>query len=144
MPDYTVIPDATVDPDAPITSELMYRLRDNPLGMFEGASGAPKLQDAALATGAATAAGSTWVGRRMANLPQTAVGAYIMAILVARTGLNPPITFGTQVSGSDLRYSDASNAPQPSAATIPGNWACCGYVGGATGGGLTTLWQRVS
>lgn len=148
MPDYTPIPDPTVEPDAPITSELMFRLRDNPLGMFEGADGAPKLQDAALSTttGAVTAAGATWVGRRMAAMPGNAVGSYIFAELVPRTGLNPPINFGTVVSGADLRYTDAGGENQAGAATIPGNWACCGYLSGIapSNGGLSTLWQRVT
>lgn len=43
MTDYTPISDIEVDPDAPIPSLLGYRWRDNPIAMFEGASGAPRI-----------------------------------------------------------------------------------------------------
>ena len=44
MTDYTQINDTEIDPDAPIPSLLGYRWRDNPIAMFEGASGAPRIQ----------------------------------------------------------------------------------------------------
>lgn len=48
MTDYTTILDTQVDPEAPITSELMTALRDNPIAITEGASGAPQVQRAAI------------------------------------------------------------------------------------------------
>ena len=48
MTDYTTITDTQVDPEAPITSELMSALRDNPIAITEGASGAPQVQRAAI------------------------------------------------------------------------------------------------
>lgn len=48
MADYIAQPDTAVDPDAPVTSDLMYALRDNPIAMFEGAAGAPRLTNSAL------------------------------------------------------------------------------------------------
>lgn len=48
MADYITITDAQVDPEAPITSELMSALRDNPTAITEGATGAPKVQRAAI------------------------------------------------------------------------------------------------
>jgi hypothetical protein len=56
MADYTTITDAQVDPEAPITSELMSALRDNPIAITEGASGAPKVQTAGIQDDAVTAA----------------------------------------------------------------------------------------
>ena len=44
MADWTELPDTSVDPDAPVTSDLMYALRDNPIAIAEGAPGAPKLR----------------------------------------------------------------------------------------------------
>ena len=44
MADWKTIPDTDVDPDAPVTSELMYALRDNPVAIAEGAVGAPMLR----------------------------------------------------------------------------------------------------
>lgn len=43
MADWKQIPDTDVDPDAPVTSELMYALRDNPVALAEGAVGAPRV-----------------------------------------------------------------------------------------------------
>lgn len=49
MADYIPVVDSSVDPDAPLTSDLMYRLRDNPLAIAEGAAGAPKVRSEAMA-----------------------------------------------------------------------------------------------
>lgn len=50
MADWKTIPDTDVDPDAPVTSELMYALRDNPVAIAEGATGAPRVMGVALDT----------------------------------------------------------------------------------------------
>lgn len=44
MADWVNITDAQVDPDAPLTSELAYAWRDNPIAIAEGAVGAPRVQ----------------------------------------------------------------------------------------------------
>jgi hypothetical protein len=51
MPGYNVIPDSAVDPDAPITTALMFALRDNPIAMFGAAPGAPLLNRGAINIG---------------------------------------------------------------------------------------------
>lgn len=43
MADWLNITDTQVDPDAPLTSQLAYGLRDNPIAIAEGAVGAPKI-----------------------------------------------------------------------------------------------------
>lgn len=48
MADWLNISDAQVDPDAPITSELGYAFRDNPIAIAEGATGAPRITQAAI------------------------------------------------------------------------------------------------
>ena len=48
MTDYTSIADSQIDPKAPVTSELMTALRDNPIAISEGSSGAPKIKPEAL------------------------------------------------------------------------------------------------
>lgn len=48
MADWTNIPDMAVDPDAPLTSELGYAWRDNPIAIADGALGAPKVKGRAL------------------------------------------------------------------------------------------------
>lgn len=48
MTDYTTISDTSVDPDAPLTSQLAYAWRDNPIAISEGANGAPRIYMTAL------------------------------------------------------------------------------------------------
>lgn len=48
MADYRTIADAEVDPDAPLTSSLGYAWRDNPIAITEGATGAPRITQAAI------------------------------------------------------------------------------------------------
>lgn len=48
---YVPILDSEVGPDAPITTSLMFRLRDNPIGMFEANPGAPLLNRGAVNIG---------------------------------------------------------------------------------------------
>lgn len=48
MTAYLVITDPATDPEAPLTSELAKAWRDNPIAMFEGASGAPRAVGRAL------------------------------------------------------------------------------------------------
>lgn len=50
MATYTAITDTQVDPDAPLTSQLGYQFRDNPIAISEGATGAPKVTGLALGT----------------------------------------------------------------------------------------------
>ena len=48
MADWFSIPNTSVDPDAPVTSNLMYALRDNPIAIAEGATGAPRVTQSAI------------------------------------------------------------------------------------------------
>jgi len=48
MTAYIVITDLETDPEAPLTSELAKKWRDNPIAMFEGATGATRLSIGAL------------------------------------------------------------------------------------------------
>ena len=50
MTTYNAIPDSLLEPDDPITSDIGFRWRDNPIAMFEGSVGAPRLQFGALGT----------------------------------------------------------------------------------------------
>jgi len=53
---YTAIPNGDVDADSPITTGLMTKLRDNPIAIAAGDTGAPQNQTAAIADNAITAA----------------------------------------------------------------------------------------
>ena len=57
MTTYTTITNAEIDQDSPVTQPLMTALRDNPIAIAEGSSGAPKIADQ---VDYATATGSSW------------------------------------------------------------------------------------
>lgn len=48
MTTYTAIPNSDIDRDSPITEPLMTLLRDNPIAITEGATGAPRILSPAL------------------------------------------------------------------------------------------------
>ena len=52
MTTYTAIADSEIDPESPGTTTLFTKLRDNPIAITEGASGAPQIQNGAIAAGA--------------------------------------------------------------------------------------------
>ena len=49
MADWTDIQNDTIEPDAPLLSATMFALRDNPKAIAEGAAGAPRVVNAAIA-----------------------------------------------------------------------------------------------
>jgi len=51
MTTYTAIPNSDVDQDSPVTQTLVTLLRDNPIAISEGSTGAPRIQPRALQTG---------------------------------------------------------------------------------------------
>ena len=48
MADWVDIADSALDPDAPLTSELAYAWRDNPIAIAEGSPGAPRIATLAI------------------------------------------------------------------------------------------------
>jgi len=65
MTTYTPIADSEIDVDSPCTESLMTRMRNNPIAISEGSSGAPKLQTAAYQAGSVdqAAIGNAAVGQ---------------------------------------------------------------------------------
>lgn len=138
MADFTVIPDASVDPDAPITSELAYAWRDNPIAIAQGAAGAPRISDAALSS-TATADGAAWVSDRIAIAPQGGRGSFGLMI---KTG--PAAGYGATVPGSSLTPSSA-DAASSGGGPMTGTWMCMGFCNPAAGGNSAiTLFKRVA
>ena len=139
MTAYVAIPNGDIDQDSPVSQPLMQALRDNPLAMFEGAVGAPRLQLAALDPGFTTAGG---------------VGAYVFAYGSVDTA------FGATVAGSTLFPTSAarsipvgtstSGATFNAGAALAGTWRCMGTFdltaafgsGGSMAG--ATLWMRIA
>lgn len=138
MADYFAIPDSAIDPDAPVTSELAYALRDNPIAIAEGAAGAPRIQFGAMGSWLTTSGG---------------VGTYVFALCTPETQ-----SFGALVSGSQLQPTSAARsitvnqaggvANLSLGATLSGTWRCMGVSSsvGTVEFNVTgaTLWVRVA
>lgn len=87
MTDYTSIADSQVDPKAPVTSDLMTALRDNPIAIGEGSTGAPRIQGKA--------------AKRIDDFPDltiTAADTYSLSGYVLDT------TVGTTSTANDVTY----------------------------------------
>lgn len=75
MTTYTAIPNTDIDVDSPVTTDLMTKVRDNPIAISEGASGAPKIQTAALDTDSVTTVKITNLNVTTAKIAASAVTA---------------------------------------------------------------------
>ena len=141
MTTYTTIPNAAVAAGGRPRGSLMTALRDNLRAGFEGdptaVAAGLTLLDAALDTGAATAAGTTWTGLRAAGLAVGAVGSYAFLTFNTLTTASP----GTTHAGSGLRYSNASSQI---GATPAGTWRLMGVTSNATQAFSTSLFLRIS
>lgn len=132
MTTYTAIILGQIDQDSPVTQPLVTALRDNPIAIAEGASGAPRIEDAAL-DATATTPGAVWVTNRIALVGNGGLGTYAY---LKPTGTST-ITPGSNVAGSGLEYTDGSNTV--ASPSLSGTWKCMGYSVGGTG----TVFLRV-
>ena len=149
MANWTDISDAVLEPGKPIRSVDGIALRDNPIAMAEGAAGAPRIEQAALASDSVStvkivnsnvtaaklangSAESNWVGARTAALGVGANGTYAMLKAVSGGAGSP----GATRSGGDLRYTDINNNENGAPS---GTWMLCGAST------LTpSMWKRVA
>lgn len=69
---WVTIPDGDIDPESPIDAPLMAALRDNPIAIAQGLTGAPKVQNGALAGLPWT---SSQLGSNSVNATQISGGA---------------------------------------------------------------------
>jgi len=153
MTTYTAIPDADIDTDSPITQSLMTLLRDNPLGIQEGASGAPRIVRGAIAAGvghrwffdygdesdgAITHTSSTTIAPGLwqcttfeisATSPITTVGLNAMGPLIICATTSITINGVLDVDGDGARGGDGD--------TTAGNYGQPGMFGGSGGGAGT-------
>lgn len=136
MADWPNITDVAVDPDAPVTSNLMYGLRDAPIAIAEGAAGAPRIQFGAM-------------GSFYSSTGQIGSVAFLGASSTDLASANP----GDIVSGSLLRYAGLSTDSAGATRVVlagspPGTWKCMGFIapfGGASGStNNATLFMRMS
>lgn len=149
---YTAIPDSDLDPESPGTTTLFTRLRNNPIAITEGASGAPQNQTASFANlsvttekiannnvttaklEAAEQMTTTNVISATAGASAAAVGTYAFLSYASAA------TAGTTVAGGSLNYSDANNGG--TTAVSVGTWRLMGAVSAV--GGIASLWLRIS
>ena len=136
MADWTELDTNTLLPGEPLTSAKALAFFENPIALAEGAADAPRIEDAALDTGAATSAGVTWWSLRSAGAAAGSVGTY--AFLTA--AINTAFSFGDTTAGSELQPSNAGGSA--SSVTLAGTWRCMGRTVG-TGVSGTTVFLRI-
>lgn len=157
---WTAIDNSLVSVGALPFATTIQALRDNPIAIANGDSGAPRNADASLST-TVTAAGSTWVGNRTAGLSAGAIGTYVFA----RSTTASDVAFGSTRAGSVLLPTSAVRNLQASSLTsdwavnfadgssLSGTWRCMGFYDysaafSSGGSSLTifgaTLWLRIS
>jgi hypothetical protein len=160
MTTYTAIPDANLDPDSPARSIDALALRDNPIAITEGASGAPRVaSDLAVdwdTGGVGATAAKNWVLAKTAAATAGAVGTYSFA--VPTTGA-ASYAFGATIAGGSLAragvYPTVESLSQgilSTSGTLSGSWRCMGYApfgapdipASAPAGDHATLWLRIS
>ena|SRR5690554_395582 len=151
MATWTNIADTFLEPGKPVRSVDGLALRDNPIAIAEGASGAPRIEsDSAVnwgGGGTGTTSARNWVLNRMAAASSGAIGTYAFCRAGAQGGSASFSNPGTTQPGSNLNYSNATgtlNGASPS-----GTWRQMGYAsrtGNATEEApeSTTLWLRIS
>lgn len=151
MPAFTTLVNALFLPGKKILGATGMALRDNLLAVIEGDPTAPKVLDAALDTGAATTAGITWVGLRMAAASAGGVGTYMLG--GATGSVTGGTAFGSTRAGSDLTPGGVQNPAsnpvsiQISGGTRAGTWRAMGNYPSASGGAganSLTLWLRIA
>ena len=138
MADWTELDTNTLLPGEPFTSAKALAFFENPKAIAEGADSAPRIEDAALDTGAATAAGVTWWGLRSAGAAAGSVGTY--AFLAAPS--NEIFSFGETAAGSWLRPTSSSGTPTSN--DLSGTWRCMGRTGLDNTGERATVFLRIS
>ena len=139
MATWTNIPDSSIEPGKPIRSIDGIALRDNPIAIAEGASGAPRINP---------------IGAMQHQGAAGAVGTYAWAGTVND---DSRVAFGATLAGSLLRAQGAimfigpSNAGASGAETaLTGTWRCMGTKPSREGQNSNanirnmTLWLRIS
>src|SRR5690625_2465166 len=145
MAQWTNIPTDRIEPGKPIRAIDGLALRDNPIAIAEGASGAPRVQTNGIANSAVTtskiansnvtaqklATGgneNNWVRSRIATSTAGAVGTY--AFVTRRSSGGPAVTnWNGTIAGSNLRRAniDPEGMGYNESAALSGTWRIMGY-----------------
>lgn len=157
MATYTAIPDSELDPDSPVRSINGFQLRDNPIAITEGASGAPRIDsDAAIdwgGGGVGTTPGRDWVLARTAAASVGTVGTYAMLLSTTNETNNTILAAGSTKAGSTLRYANAASLNTAGvitdvSGTPAGTWRLMGAITDTDGtsnyANAASLWLRIT
>jgi hypothetical protein len=138
MATWTTVPDSSLEPGKPIRSIDALALRDNPVAIAEGASGAPKIDPFAAFEH---------------NGQAGAVGTYAFAASTTTSD----VAFGSTRAGSNLRTASAAYVHDNGATqllkfalsvgdALSGTWRCMGNYDYSTTGVAfgATLWLRIA
>jgi hypothetical protein len=159
MATFTNISDTVLEPGKPIRSVDALALRDNPVAIAGGASGAPRIVTNAIenanVTAAKLATGNNerdWVLDRTAGASVGAVGTYAFLRAANLTVYAP----GNTLAGSSLRYQGAHSNIEVSSGTRQtgdggtpaGTWRLMGNRSSNDpsfgNSGASSLWLRIS
>ena len=154
MTAWTTIPNTSLESGAPIRGVDGVALRDNPIAIAEGATGAPKIQAAAfddLTIGAEKLQNGTterdWIISLISSSVYS-VGSYLFA---APEATNTDYSPGSTISGSFLNPASSSLEDGQSGTTtgtgVSGTWRCMGYSENNAVAPLrrgATLWKRIA
>jgi len=144
MTTYTAIPDASLEPGKPARAVDAILLRDNPIAITEGASGAPKNQTASYTDLSVTTPkiddGAITLVKTQHNGAVGAIGTWGFFHKTTAGAITP----GSTIAGSSLDYTSALTQTTTSPS---GTWRCMGYTTGGGGGvdaNQNTLFLRIS
>jgi|SRR5690625_948845 len=163
MAQWTNIPTDRIEPGKPIRAIDGLALRDNPIAIAEGASGAPRVQTNGIADSAVTtdkiansnvtaqklATGgneNNWVRARTATSTAGAVGTYAF---VTRHGSSGTTNWNGTIAGSSLRRASVggTGTTYNESAALSGTWRIMGdrvFATTAGQGTVSTLALRIS
>lgn len=123
---WTNIPNANLAAGAPIRSVDLIALRDNIAAQANGDAGAPKTQNAAIASGIVNSLNGQ--SGAITNTSYDVIGSYVSGIGNAGLGV------GAVVSGSSISVYSTGTGAAPlgsSAGTLSGTWRQMGAIGQA-------------
>jgi len=95
MTSYVAVSNGEIDADSPITADLMSKLRDNPIAISEGSTGAPKVLANALNITSHSLTGSVSAG----SSSTITLGAYAFFPSISASSMT--VTFGTDGTTAD-------------------------------------------
>lgn len=132
MTTYSAIASGDIDPESPLTTTLLTKLRDNPIAIAEGASGAPTMTTAAMPVDE--------INGSLAGLTLGDVGSYAF---LGSSAFNVSFTEGATYAGSSLRYAGVHSGAAISG-TPSGTWRALGGITGIINFYSVTLFIRIS